>query len=149
MTRDLIRWNPLRNVVAWHEDVHHVFHNSFQNDGRLFGDGAWAPAVDLEETEDAYLVTADLPGVSQKDIKVTLQDHVLTLQGQRKIEERSTDRWEGDRFERSSGLFSRRFTLPNSGDPDTVKAAYNGGVLKVRIQKQEEAKPRQIEVRAG
>jgi HSP20 family protein len=105
----------------------------------------FAPAVDIEERADHFLVSADLPGVSEKDIEVKVQDGVLLLSGKREVsKEEKTEA--GCYRERSSGSFCRTFTLGDGVDPEKIEAAYKNGVLTVKLPKKEETKPRQIPV---
>ena len=126
-----------------------LFHDLFRefplSDGSVFDHKAWAPAVDVEEREDAYVVTADVPGLDRKDVKVTHEDGVLTISGERKLEPQ--DGGERHRVERVYGAFSRSFNLPPAADAGKVRAAYKEGVLTVIIPKREEAKTRRIEVK--
>jgi HSP20 family protein len=105
----------------------------------------WAPAVDIFETENELLLKADLPGVEMKDIDIQLENGTLALRGERKFEQ---EKKEGGfhRVERSYGSFARYFTLPDTLDPEQVKADYKNGVLTVKLTKKEVAKPRQIKV---
>ncbi len=106
----------------------------------------WTPKVDVKESKDAYEVMADLPGLDKKDIKISLQDNVLTLQGERREEAKKED--ENCYFvERSHGSFSRAFRLPEKIDEKSIRAEYKDGVLRITLQKSEEAKPRQIEIK--
>jgi HSP20 family protein len=104
--------------------------------------------VDIEETPDAFVLRADLPGMSQKDVKVVLTGDVLTLRGERK---RETTKSEGTchRCERVHGAFERTFTLTSPVRADQVKATYRDGVLEVLVPKAEEARVREIEVQVG
>src|SRR5262249_15100689 len=104
-----------------------------------------SPAVDVEETPDAYVFRADLPGVSSKDVKVTVHNDTLTLRGERKREEKKSD-GSAHRLERAYGSFERSFTLGLPVRADQVKASYKDGVLEVHVPKAEAAKPRDIEV---
>ena len=107
--------------------------------------GAWAPAVDIHENNDSFVVKADLPGVSKEDIQIDLKDSTLTLKGEKKFESKvSKDNY--IRVERSYGTFVRTFTLPENVDADKIKATYKDGVLELTIPKREEAKPKQIKV---
>lgn len=105
----------------------------------------WAPAVDIAETENELLLKADLPGVEMKDIDIQLENGTLALRGERKYENEKQDGGY-HRVERSYGTFARYFTLPDTVDPEAVKADYKNGVLTVRLPKKELAKPRQIKV---
>ena len=107
----------------------------------------WAPAVDLEEKDDELVVRADLPGVEANDIKVTLDDGHLTIEGER---EEKTERTEGraHHIERFTGAFSRTIHLPERTDPEAIAAKYTNGVLEVTVPYTEEAKPREVKVAA-
>jgi HSP20 family protein len=112
------------------------------------GHGRWAPAMDLVETEDAFLLKADLPGLSEEDVALEVQDNVLTLSGERKFEH-ETKREGFYRVERGAGSFSRSLTLPEGVDLDAIGASFDKGVLEVRIPKPEEKKPRRVEIAVG
>ena len=146
MHHDLTPWNPMRNMISLQDEVHDLFRDFFRDFDRVDRSGMFAPPADIEETPEAYVVTADLPGLTQKEIGIALQDNVLTIHGERK-----TEKHEGkgarQRVERFSGMFSRSFALPASVNADAVKAAYKDGVLTVTLPKREEAKPRQITVK--
>jgi HSP20 family protein len=105
----------------------------------------WAPTADVVETRDAIFVKAELPGMTEKDIKVEMENGVLTLRGERKLEKETTDK--GYRhIERTYGKFVRAFTLPPNVDFNKITAAYNNGLLELEIPKKEEAKPKTINV---
>jgi len=124
--------------------------------GRWFGENAlprmyeggreWIPPVDIEETPDAYHVTADLPGLKKEDIHISVQDNVVTIRGERKREEKREDD-NFRRYERSYGAFERSFTVHEGFDPDKIDAKYESGVLHLTLPKREESKPRQVEVK--
>jgi HSP20 family protein len=104
--------------------------------------------MDLVETEDAFVLRADLPGLSESDVNIELEDNVLTLSGNRKAEHE--ERKEGYyRVERASGSFSRSLTLPEGVDPEAVTATFDRGVLEVRIPKPEQRKPRKVAISVG
>ena len=104
--------------------------------------------MDLVEEGDHYVLRADLPGLSEQDVNVELEDNVLTVSGERKSEHE--ERREGfHRVERASGHFSRSLTLPEGVDPDSVKASFDKGVLEVRIPKPEQRKPRRVAISVG
>jgi HSP20 family protein len=116
---------------------------------RIFSDSAstrpWTPNVDIKETENEIVLHADVPGVDEKDIDIKLEDGTLTLKGDRKFEQEK--KGEGyHRIERGYGSFVRCFSVPDSVDPEHVKAAYKNGVLTVTLPKKEVAKPRSIKV---
>ncbi|HYZ29182.1 MAG TPA: Hsp20/alpha crystallin family protein [Thermoleophilaceae bacterium] len=105
----------------------------------------WVPEMDLVETEDHYLLKADLPGMKQSDVSIEWGDGTLTISGERKAEYERKEKG-FFRLERSFGKFSRSLTLPEGIDPDKIQAAFTDGVLEVTIPKPEERKPRRIEV---
>ncbi|HEY6306165.1 MAG TPA: Hsp20/alpha crystallin family protein [Candidatus Angelobacter sp.] len=110
--------------------------------------GSFVPAVDIFEDEHNIILTAEVPGVDEKDLNISLENGVLTISGERKMEnEEKQDNFH--RIERSYGRFTRSFTLPPTVDPDNVKADFSNGVLKITLAKREEAKPKQIKIEAG
>ena len=106
---------------------------------------SWAPAVDLKETDEAVIVTADLPGVAPENIKLNVEDTILTIEGEREEEQESTE-GEVQRTERFHGSFRRAIHLSPHVDPDGIKAEYRHGVLSVSCPLKAEAKPREIQV---
>ena len=144
MTFHLTRYQP------W--SLHREFLNEFNrlldrsgNDDSTSATAEWAPAVDIEEHADKYVLHADVPGVDPNAIEITLEKGVLTLSGSREqaVEQNGV---ESRRVERISGRFLRRFTLPESVDAENVKASGKHGVLEIVIPKREAAKPRKISV---
>ncbi|GAB6041683.1 Hsp20/alpha crystallin family protein [Endothiovibrio diazotrophicus] len=145
----LVRYDPFRLFNQLQSEMNTLFDNHL---GRYEGDDSrlavsdWAPAVDIREEEGRYLITADLPGVEAKDVEVTLENSLLSIQGKRELERR--EEHEGyRRVERASGSFHRRFSLPEAADPEKVEAHYANGVLEVTVGKRETAQPRRIEVK--
>ena len=108
----------------------------------------WAPLVDISEDEKEYLIKAELPEVKKEDVKVSVQDDVLTISGERTLEKEEKGK-KYHRVERAYGIFSRSFTLPEDADPSKVSAEFKDGVLKVRLTKSERAKPKSIDVKVG
>ena len=108
----------------------------------------WIPSVDVSETEGEYQIKAEIPDVKKEDVKVTLEDGVLTIQGQRKQEKEDTGK-KYHRVERSYGSFVRSFTLPDLVDEEKVKAEFKDGVLNLQLPKSEKAKPKAIEVKVA
>ena len=106
----------------------------------------WSPRVDVRESKDAYEVMADLPGLDKKDIKISLQENVLTLQGER-VEAEKKETENCCFSERAYGSFSRAIRLPEKIDEKSIHAEYSNGVLKITLQKSEDVKPRQIEIK--
>ena len=134
-------WNPIH-------EMDELFHNRLASvlGGESAQSVAWSPVVDIEETELNYLIRAELPGLSKEKVKVTVEDGVLTLSGERDLERKV----EGKTFhhiERSHGTFTRSFTLPENAEAESVSANYKDGLLEIRVAKSEEALPKSIEVR--
>jgi len=143
----LVRWFPRRNglqPVALDTQLDRLFEDFFIPAPLHSEWNALTPAVDVEETPDAYVFRADLPGLTAKDVKVTVHNDTLTLRGERKREEKKS---EGSlhRVERAYGVFERSFTLGLPVRADQVKASYKDGVLEVHVPKAEEARARDIE----
>lgn len=118
----------------------------------FFGGGEqsrrWVPAIDLVEGEDHFVLKADLPGLSEDDVSIEVQDGMLTISGERKAEHESRERgWY--RVERAFGSFSRSLTLPDGVDADAISAKFDRGVLEVTIPKPEQRKPRRVQIGAG
>jgi HSP20 family protein len=143
----IVRWEPLREFSTLQNEMNRLFNTVFDapsagNSGTL---RRWMPAMDLVETADHFVLRADLPGVSEDDVKIEFEDGTLTVSGERRSEHESKD--EGYyRVERAFGLFSRSLTLPQGIDPEAVTASFDRGVLEVSIPKPEERKPRRIEI---
>ena len=133
-------WNPTHEMDA-------LFHNRLASvlGGERQASVAWSPVVDIEETEKDYVISAELPGLDKDKVKVTVEDGVLTLSGERDLE-RTVEGKTYHRIERSHGTFSRSFTLPEDSDAESVAAQFTNGVLAVRVAKREEALPKSIEV---
>jgi HSP20 family protein len=146
---NITRWNPISEF----EDMMNRYNRMFglartngEREGKdLFSRSDWAPAVDIKETPEAFMVEAELPGMSKDDVKVTVHDGVLTIQGERKSEEETKDK-KLHRIERFYGSFMRRFTLPDNADENSVKANFKDGLLTLSIQKAEPKEPKAIEV---
>src|SRR5206468_1567052 len=108
----------------------------------------WTPAMDLVETQDHFVLRADLPGVSEEDVKIELEDNVLTVSGERKAAHEEAK--EGYyRVERAYGSFARTLTLPEGVNADSINASFDRGVLEVRIPKPEQRKPRKVAISVG
>ena len=146
----LIRWEPARELNSLQGEMNRLFNTFF--DTPLPNGGAtqrrWLPPMDLVETEDDFVLRADLPGLTESDVNIELEDNVLTVSGERKAEHE--ERKEGYyRVERASGSFARSLTLPEGVDPEGVKASFDKGVLEVRIPKPEAKKPRKVAISVG
>ena len=144
----IVRWEPLRELGTLQSEMNRLFSSAFD---APTGQGGtlrrWMPAMDLLETGDQFVLRADLPGMSEEDVNIELEDSTLTVSGERKAEHEQ----EGEgyyRLERSFGSFQRSLTLPKGVDPESVTAGFDRGVLEVRIPKPEERKPRRIHIGA-
>ena len=147
----IVRWEPLRELSSLQNEMNRLFNTAFDTPATPGNGGAmrrWVPAMDLVETADDFVLRADLPGLTQDDVKLELEDSTLTVSGERKSER--TDKHEGYyRVERAFGSFSRSLTLPKGVDADAVKANFDNGVLEIHIPKPEERKPRRIAIAVG
>src|SRR6266849_10843647 len=146
----LTRWYPYRELNTLQERVNRLFHESFSNEGRdeSLATSNFAPAVDVYEDEHSVTLKIEVPGIDEKDIDVRIENRTLTVHGERKFEKEEKEE-NYRRVERQYGSFSRTFTLPNTVDTETVSADYEKGVLKVKLAKKAEAKPKQIKVNVG
>jgi HSP20 family protein len=150
----LIRWEPAREITSLQQEMNRLFSSFFDTPVPSAAPGAegparrWMPAVDLVETDDEFVLRADLPGMTESDVDLTLEDNVLTLSGERRTE--NGGRGEGFyRLERTAGHFSRSLTLPEDVDGDAIAASFDKGVLEVRIPKPEQRKPRKLQIAVG
>ncbi len=146
----IVRWEPFRDLVASQDRFSRLFNESFS---RLFGDQeglerAWAPAVDIFESDNNIVLKAELPGLDPKDVEVRVEDSTLYLKGERKFE-KEVEEDNYHRIERSYGSFARSFSLPATIDSDKVQAEYKDGLLTLTIPKREEAKPKTIKINAS
>jgi HSP20 family protein len=144
----LMRWNPARDLLSIRDDMNHLFNEFFgRTEGQegSWSSGAWAPPVDIHETDDALILKAELPGFSKDDVNVELKDNSLTLKGQRQ-DEKEVKEEQYHRRERTYGSFQRTFMLPATVDPEKVTATYKDGVLELRLPKRETAKPKRIAI---
>jgi HSP20 family protein len=147
----LISYDPWGNLSKLHEEVNRAFQNRISgldpHDNSNVATSNWTPAVDIEEQTERFLITADVPGVLPEDIEITMDDGILTIKGERK-EERDVEANGFHRVERVSGSFYRRFSLPDSADPERISAEGKNGVLEIVIPKGEKAKARRITVKS-
>lgn len=148
---DMVRWDPFREFEDMTTRLGRFFNQPrmrrfVDDDNAFFAD--WAPAVDVQETDKEYIVKADLPDVRKEDVKVGIEDGVLTLEGERKQEKEEKNK-KFHRVERVYGKFVRRLALPMEVDAQKVAAEFKDGVLNVRLPKAESAKPRAIDVKVA
>ena len=146
----LVRWEPVRELNSLQSEMNRLFNTFFDTPAGGNGGGLrrWVPPMDLVETDDHFVLKADLPGLDANDVAIEVEDKVLTLSGERKVEHETSK--EGFyRLERSSGEFRRSLTLPEGVDADKIEANFDKGVLEVRIPKPEERKPRKVQIGVG
>jgi HSP20 family protein len=142
------RWDPFRELEEMSSRLNRFFNQTSprqlsEDGGETLAD--WAPAIDIQETDGEYLIHADLPAVKKEDVKVSVQDGILEVEGERKQEKEEKGR-KFHRIERSYGRFVRRLALPTDVDQQQVAAEFKDGVLVVHLPKSVVAKPRTIDV---
>jgi HSP20 family protein len=143
----LTRWDPIREFTSLQRQLDRALRDQFGREESLT-ETRFAPPVDIYEDEHSYTLKLEVPGVEEKDIDVRLENNTLTVSGERKFEKEEKEE-NFRRVERSYGSFTRSFTLPNTVDTEDVTADYDKGLLKVRLAKKAEAKPKQIKVAIG
>lgn len=141
----IARFEPFRGFATLQDQVNRLFSESFRTHGEESALTSWAPAVDIYETPNELVVKADLPDVNEKDIDIRVENNLLTIRGERKVE-KSVSEENFLRVERTYGSFSRSFSLPNTVNAEAINADYKNGVLTVTLPKREESKPRQVKV---
>lgn len=148
----MTHWNPFRDMQDLQNRVLHALQtkSAAAASGRQesIATAEWSPAVDISEDAAEYLIKAELPEVRREDVKVTVENGVLTLKGERRLEKQENG-LKFHRVERAYGSFLRNFHLPEDTDPSKVSAEFKDGILQIRLPKQEAALPRQIEVKIG
>ena len=144
-TQPPTRWEPFRELEELHEQMGQLMESVWSGAGPGDG-GVWAPLVDVEETEDAWVVEAELPGVDRDDVNVEVRDSELAISGEIKERERKGIL---RRRTRRTGRFDYRVTLPGDVEAENLEASIKDGILTVRIPKPEQARPRRIEVKAA
>ncbi|MEJ2609207.1 MAG: Hsp20/alpha crystallin family protein [Candidatus Thiodiazotropha sp.] len=144
---NITRYDPWHSVDDWRHELDRMFHPLLQHgdDTSHVVGGDWAPAVDIKEEEEGYLIRADIPGVKPEDIEITMENGVLSIRGERKFEE-TEERENFKRVERSHGIFYRRFSLPDNTDAEAIHATGQDGVIEITIPKTKGALPKRIEV---
>ena len=147
----IMRWDPIRELEELQNRMSTVFGRApLAKDGgkESMTVAQWAPLVDISEDEKEYLIKAELPEVKKEDVKVSVQNDVLSITGERKSEKEEKGK-KFHRVERAYGSFYRSFTLPEDADGSKVAAEFKDGLLKVRLPKSENAKPKNIEVKVA
>jgi len=144
----LVRWEPAREIGSVQNEINRLFNTFFDTPVSAGTGRRWIPAMDLVEHDDEYVLRADLPGVSDDDVKLEVEQNVLTISGERNSEH-ETQREGYHRIERASGSFSRSLTLPEGVDAEAVQATFERGVLEVHVPKPEQPKPRRVAINVG
>jgi len=145
---NLVKWNPFREL----EDVSNRLNSIFgrlparaESDQEMLAMSDWTPSVDISETDTAYLVKGEIPGVKKEDVKVTIEDGMITMRGERKQENEEKNQ-KFHRIERSYGSFMRSFRIPDDADESSVKAEFKDGMISVTLPKSEKAKSKTKEI---
>jgi HSP20 family protein len=148
----LTRWDPFREFVTIQDRMNRLFRDSFATEGTRDAEAltstTFAPPVDVYEDEHNVTLKIEVPGIDEKDIDVRIENNTLTVHGERKYEKEEKEE-NYRRVERQYGSFTRTFSLPNTVDQESVQADYDKGVLKIKLAKKAEAKPKQIKVNVG
>ena len=140
----ITRWDPFREVAALQNRVNALFRDFSEGESAMTT-ASFIPAVDIYEDEKKVVLKLEVPGIEEKDLDVSVENHTLTVKGERKFEKEEKEE-NFHRIERRYGSFSRSFTLPSTVDTEHIQANYQAGVLKLELQKKPEAQPKQIKV---
>ena len=142
----LVKWTP--NPLSIFDEMNRMVRNVFNDDWNLpvYRDSIWNPAVDVKENEGSFVLTADIPGLTKKDVEISINNRVLNLHGERKEEKENED---GKFYyrERHIGSFSRSFQLPETVNEDGIQASFRNGVLSIELPKLEESLPKDLEIK--
>ena len=143
----IIRWDPFKDIVTLRDRMNRLFEEAFAGRGeeREMISGSWYPNVDIHENDKELVLTAELPGVDEKDIDIETEGNTLIIKGKREME-KETKEEDYHRIERSYGSFYRSFSLPSNVYLDKIKAEYNDGVLRITMPKKAELKPKKVNV---
>jgi len=143
----IIRWDPFRDLVTLRDRMNRLFEDVSGpgSEGKDVMASAWAPSVDIYENENEVVLAAEIPGVDEKDVEIKVEDNNLTLRGERKFEKETREE-NYHRIERSYGSFFRSFALPSYIDQDRIEAEHENGVLRIRMPKRAELRPRKVKI---
>lgn len=141
----LVRWDPWREMEEFVDRYNRALGSGQESGQDVMRKGDWSPRVDIMETEDEFVIKAEIPEVNKEDVKVTVENGVLMLHGERKQEKEEKGKT-FHRIERHYGAFNRSFTLPDTVDQESIKANFKDGMLSIRLQKSKEARPKAIDV---
>jgi len=143
----IMKWSPVRDLVNLQDEMNRLFNDFFQRkpERKELAEREWSPDVDLSETDNAYIVNAEVPGMDKKDIKITFHNNVLTIKGEKK-QEKETKEHNYHQIERVYGSFQRSFTLPSEVVVDKIEASCKNGILKIEIPKSPDAKSKEVAI---
>jgi HSP20 family protein len=141
----ITRWDPFREMTTLQDRMNRLFQDYGRGSDELMTTGSFVPPVDIYEDEHSITVKMEIPGVDQNDLDIRMENNTLTVRGERKFENEEKEE-NFQRIERRYGAFSRSFTLPNTVDTENVDASYDHGILRLRLAKRAEARPKQIKV---
>lgn len=144
----ITKWDPFRDIMVLRDRMNRLFEDLVSSPRLEESDiiqSNWSPAVDIYETENELVLTAELPGVDEKEVEIKVEDNTLSLKGERKFEKETREE-NYHRIERAYGSFSRSFSLPNYVDQDKISAEYENGLLKIHLPKKPEVKPRKVKI---
>jgi len=146
----ITRWDPFRDVLVLQNRMNSLLQDFGRNQGEgdALSTAAFVPPVDIYEDEHKIVLKLEVPGMQESDLDIQLENNVLTVRGERKFEKEEKEE-NFHRIERRYGSFYRSFTVPNTVNPESVRASYDAGVLKLELEKRAEAKPKQIRVQVG
>ena len=146
---NVVRWNPFNDVSLLQNQMNRLFENALQGwPAESNGTSSWVPPVDIYETENDLVVTTDLPGIDPKKIDMQVENNILTIRGERRLEQK-LEKENFHRVERTYGAFARSFTLSTAVDPEKIRANYKDGVLSISLPKAEHARPKRIQIAAS
>src|SRR3984885_15023259 len=142
----ITRWDQSRGLASFQDQINRLFEDNFTRDRSGHADmAAWAPLVDIYETENELVIKADLPDLDEKDIDVHVENNTLTIRGERNFE-KDVNKDNYLRVERAYGSFMRSFSLPSTVNSENIRAEYRNGVLTLHMAKREESKPKQVKI---
>lgn len=146
----ITRWDPFRDAVTLQSRLNSLFqdYNRGENASDPVAAASFAPPVDIYEDAHNIVLKLEVPGMKQEDLDIQIENNNLTVRGERKFEKEEKEE-NFHRIERRYGSFYRAFTIPNTVNPESIKADYDAGVLRIQLEKRAEAKPKQIKVQVG
>lgn len=147
----LERWDPFRDLMSIQNELNRLFGRTYGGGevGSAQAAGAWAPALDVYETTDKFVVSVELPGIEPGEVDVSVEDSTLTIKGEREFFYKDGSEDAFQRIERRYGAFSRTLSLPSTADSERIDASFDKGILTIEVPKREEAKHKKITVKAS